>query len=169
MRVTPSCIALYLLTCAATAAAEPTGPRRASFDRAPQQGESITFSRRQANVGDQTNQQLTVRMDLANTVRQGQEVVGKFVSKIKQEQQRVVTASHVDSQGMTAARVRYLQSVKTVATDDQSATPHPEPVSGKTYLCRREGKKLKITDEAGDIPPLAEFEIVSRGVNPGSE
>ena len=42
-----------------------------------------------------------------------------------------------------------------------AAKPTPQPVEGKTYRVRRDGETLLINDEAGEIPPLVEYEIVS--------
>jgi hypothetical protein len=46
----------------------------------------------------------------------------------------------------------------------KSQSPSPQPVEGKTYHCRREGGedgKLIITDADGNVPPKAEYQIVS--------
>lgn len=156
--------------------------KQAAFDRlappnAPRQ--SVRFGRRPARVGDQTEQTITLEMRLTLNMRRGNELVGKHQTTVRTSQRRIVTTTAVDAGSMTAVKVQYPDATKQVvggqdagatnASDNANASaespPMPQPVQGKTYLCRREpggNGKLIVSDEAGNRPPTEEYDIVAQ-------
>jgi hypothetical protein len=127
---------------------------------------SVTFSRREPLVGDQIEQTLGVEMQLDTIVRQQTEVFNRGKMAMKRHQRRQMTTTDVVD-GMTkAVLVRYLEATRESAAgptieDLKNAQNIPQPVQGKAYRCRRDEEKLTVVDEAGNIPPMDEFEIVA--------
>jgi hypothetical protein len=98
---------------------------------------------------------------------------------MRTDQHRVVTTTEVQAGRTTSVTVRYLTATKQMAAGEaplsnnthsstgDSTPPTPQPVQGKTYLCRREGGedgKLLVTVESGNAPPSDEYEIVSQNM-----
>jgi hypothetical protein len=149
-----------------TAQSQDPNTQPASYERAAPPAESIRFARRTQQVGDQLEQTLAVRLELNTLVRQGHEVVNQGQMSVKRRQRRLVTTTEVADGMPLAVLVRYLEATKQTATGAVAAEPDagaakPQPVQGKAYRCRREGDVLHVTDEAGNIPPLDEYEIVA--------
>jgi len=156
--------------CRAQSAYEPK-VQATSFDRtAPAAtGRSVRFGRREPQVGDQLEQSLSVAVQLDTLLRQGTTVVERSKSAMRREQRRVVTTTHVDHGMTVAVQVRYTHARKEAAAGSSASklgesTLAPQPVEGKAYRCRRDGETLLVTDEAGEIPPLAESEIVAQNM-----
>jgi hypothetical protein len=156
-------------------AATPPSPVRAAAFAATSPGttgHAVRFGRRAARVGDEVQQTLTLEMRLKTLLRQGNELKEQKHTRVCTRQRRVVTATEVRQECASAVIVRYLAATKSTsetagdAADDGAGAP--QPVAGKTYRCRREpGEegKLVVTDEAGNIPSLDEYEIVVRGMD----
>lgn len=129
-------------------------------------GQTVQFSRRAPEVGDQLQQDLSVALDLNTMVRQDQQILEKSKTALRREQTRVVTTTHVRD-GMTmAVSVRYAAATRQLATapaDGEFGTPErkPQPVEGKVYRVARDGEALVITAEDGSVPPLDEYEIIA--------
>jgi hypothetical protein len=127
---------------------------------------SVTFNRREPLVGDQIEQTLGVEMQLDTIVRQQSEVFNRGKMAMKRHQRRQMTTTDIVD-GMTkAVLVRYLEATREsaagpTAEDLKNAQNIPQPVQGKAYRCRRDEEKLTVVDEAGNIPPMDEFEIVA--------
>jgi hypothetical protein len=97
---------------------------------------------------------------------------------MRSEQHRVVTTTGVDGSRTTAVQVHYLKATRRVAqssgqseVDTTSAPlnslPVPQPVEGKIYHCRRDGRdegRLIVIDVEGNTPPSAEYEIVAENM-----
>lgn len=155
-----------------------------SFDRTTPIGsstaQSITFGRQPVRVGDESEQAVTVEMRMKLTMRRANELLGSHQSTVRTTQRRVVTTTSVDADRAMAVTVRYPEATKQIvaadaptppAADGTPATdavaqyqPVPQPVQGKTYLCRREpgdDGKLIVTDELGNVPPKDEVDIVA--------
>jgi hypothetical protein len=128
-----------------------------------------TFARQAVCVGDEVEQSLGLELRMTMAMRQGNEMVGKSQTIVRTKQQRVMTTTEVDKGRTVALRLQY-----PVATHEESivggADAHdptlaPQPVQGKTYICRRdsgENGELVITDETGNRPPTDEYEIVAQ-------
>jgi hypothetical protein len=109
-------------------------------------------------------------MRLTMTMRQGNEILGKNQNTVRTKQHRVLTTVGVDSGRATAVKVHYAAAGKQVVTGEVGAPPTepaavPQPVQGKTYICRREpgeNGQLVVTDSKGERPPSDELEIVSQ-------
>ncbi|MCI0335181.1 MAG: hypothetical protein L0228_18385 [Planctomycetes bacterium] len=148
--------------------------RKASFDRSPPGAvQTVRFHKRPARADDQVEQTLALEMRMATTLRQGNEVTERSQTKVRNDQRRVVTATHIEAGRTVAVRVRYLEATKQLSatenaqpaatSDDVSKTS--QPVAGKTYFCQREpgeNGKLAITYEDGNIPPSDECQIVAQ-------
>ena len=153
MQLAVSAVAACILAASAMAAA-------------PQ---ALQFSRRAPQLGDQVEQSLSVEMQLDSVVRQGSQVVEQVKTAIGRRQHRTVTTTEVVNGMPIAALVRYRDATKSLAAGTSAADlremhQSPQPVAGKAYRCRREGDDLRITDEAGHIPPLDEYHIVAQNM-----
>lgn len=140
----------------------PASYEESSSPRASNQ--HITFQRRSPQVGDQVDQTLLVETQMKNIVRQGQQIVEEATSGLKQRERRLVTTAEVEQGLLMGATVRYVNSARELSAPDQENRTEDEPVAGHTYRCRREGEKLLVTDSEGNMPPLAEYEIVAHSM-----
>jgi hypothetical protein len=181
-------VSLALGASAVTAVAQQARPtsdsamQQTSFARAEtgRQQQSVQFGRQSARVGDRVEQKLSLEMKLTTSLRQGNQIVEKNQMTMRTDQHRVVTTTEVEAGRTTSVTVRYQSATKQMAAGESplpsnthsaigdSIPPTPQPVQGKTYHCRREGRedgKLFVTDEAGKVPPGDEFEIVSQNMD----
>jgi hypothetical protein len=156
------------------AAQQPVAGRveQAAFTR-PASGDAVQrvqFARQAPSVGDAVEQTISLEMRLTMSMRQSDQIVGKNQNTVRTNQRRVVTATAVDDQRTTAVKVHYAAATKQVVTVDDSGAAMepaavPQPVQGKTYICRRESgenEQLVVTDSKGERPPTEELEIVSQ-------
>jgi hypothetical protein len=156
--------------------------KQAAFDRpaassAPRQ--QVQFGRKAAGVGDEAEQTIALEMRMSLVVLRAREQVGKKQSTVRTSQRRVVTTTAVEEGRMTAITVRYPEATKQVigppnngdpttptsAEAPVESPPVPQPVQGKTYRCVREPGEngtLVVTDEAGNVPPTEERDIVAQ-------
>lgn len=125
----------------------------------PLAAQSITFGRPSPRVGDRLDQSVTVRMELDSTLRQAAEVVEQRHTDVVRTQQRKVTATALDGDRVTAAEVSFGESKA-----QRNGAAAADPIAGKSYLCWREDGGLRITTPDGQIPPMAEFELVARAM-----
>jgi hypothetical protein len=170
------------LSLPAAAQVAPTTDRveQAAFSRGANGAATIGFGRRALRVGDQIEQLLVLEMRLATSLRQGDHLVEKNELRMRNTQRRQVTTTEVVGGHAQAVLVRYPLATKQHAVGEAAKKPLPDsasgapeeavsqPVEGKAYRCRRDpndDQKLIVTDEAGNIPPLEEFEIVARGMD----
>jgi len=128
--------------------------------------QSVTFSRRAPEIGDQLEQNLSVSLKLDTMVRQNEQVMEKSQTSLRRHQRRTVTTTHVVDGRTVAVMVRYGEAAKEIATGPADgplgkAKNVAQPVAGKVYRVRRDGETLLINDEQGAIPPLDEYEIVA--------
>ena len=159
------------------AAVEQAAFARDGSDAAPQ---SIRFDRQTPHVGDQVEQDIMLEMRLATALRKNNELSEKTELRMRNLQRRLVTTTEIVDGRTQAVLVRYPAATKQHGVGaearksfDAPATPQTEPpaaqpVQGKAYRCHREpgdDGKLIITDEAGLIPPLEEYEIVAQGMD----
>lgn len=156
--------------------------QRATFTQ-PASGEaakqSVRFGRQPVRVGDQMEQTLAFEVKLSMVMRRASEMVGKNQNTIRSQQRRLVTTTAVEAGRAMAVTVYYPESTKQIigppdpvapsvpnaSTASVESPPAPQPVQGKTYHCVREPGEngmLAITDEAGNVPPTAELDIVSQ-------
>jgi hypothetical protein len=143
--------------------------------------QTVTFGRQDAHVGDEVEQKLSLAMKLATTVRQGNQLVEKSQTTVRTDQRRTVTTTAVEAGRTMAVKVRFAEATKTISIGEpepsgsaeasnipsQQEGTTPQPVQGKTYLCRREPGdegRLIVTDEAGATPTKEELEIVSQSM-----
>jgi hypothetical protein len=131
--------------------------------------QQVSFARQVVHVGDEVEQNLALDLRMTMAMRQANEMVGKNQTTVRTNQKRVLTTTEVENGRTIAIRVRYPVSTKQESIveglEPKQPTVTPQPVQGKTYLCRREpGEKgqLIVTDEAGNRPPTDEYEIVAQ-------
>jgi hypothetical protein len=168
--------AVLLLAEGASAEKPNAAPvRKASFDAAVASDlpQSITFIKKASQAGDRVEQSQAVEMRMTTTVRQGVTLVEQTRGNVCYAQRRVVTTTSVDHGRVTEVKVQYIDATKQVSESAAGAnskplsegTKSPEPVAGKTYVCRREpgaAGKLKVTYLDGKVPPEEECNIVSQ-------
>jgi hypothetical protein len=151
--------------------------RTASLEQASRspRPQSIKFGRYSPRVGDRVEQTVWLQMRLSTSLRQGNQLVAKDHTVMRSQQHRVVTTTEVNANRTTGVNVRYLKATRQVAQSSKEqkngppstaldASPLPQPVEGKTYLCRRadgDNGTLIVTDAEGITPPSAEYEIVA--------
>ncbi|MGI9456622.1 MAG: hypothetical protein ACR2NU_08675 [Aeoliella sp.] len=144
--------------------AEPGDLQPATYDQldVPQSIEQVHFEKRPTGTGDRVDQVMRVALALESTVRKGDQVLDTNSRHMERIQQRAMIAEEVVDGHAVAARVRFLKSER--VTD--GAEPDVHPITGKTYLCRRErDEPLVITREDGSIPGPEEFTIVSESMD----
>jgi len=129
-------------------------------------GERVRFGRREPQVGDQLEQNLSMTLQLDTMVRQNAQILEQSKTALRRHQRRLVTTTHVHQGMAVAVLVRYAEAAKEIATGTAAgelgdAKPTAQPVQGKAYRVCRDGEVLRITDERGTIPPLDEYEIVA--------
>jgi len=122
--------------------------------------ESVTFRRVAAAEGDVLDQSVRTQMRLEQTGRRGGEVLDQRDAEQRRTQRRRVAATAVAGGLVTAARVDFLESTRTVDGESEA-----DPIRGKSYLCRREDDTLRVTTPDGLTPPIAEYEMVSRAMD----
>jgi hypothetical protein len=144
-------------------AVRPASANRAAL-RPAAQAQSVRFARRPPQVGDQIEQTFAHEMQLTTRWRQGNEFVNTTSVSAKNIQRRVVSTVLVNEGRTQAVLVRYLEAASERSSSEQQAEGSPRttsPVVGKKYRCQRDGDKLVITDELGNVPPMDELEIVN--------
>jgi hypothetical protein len=106
---------------------------------------------------------------MSMTMRQVNELIGKSQTTVRTNQKRVLTTTEVDQGRIVAVRLQYPVATKQESivegTETNEPTLLPQPVQGKTYICKRdsgENGELVVTDEAGNRPPTDEYEIVAQ-------
>jgi hypothetical protein len=167
-------IAAVLVACftaLSAAAQDEQAVRTAAFERAEPNSkeQSVRFSRRPARMGDKVEQTLSMEVRMATSIRKGNELGEKEHSKIRNQQQRTITATDITDGRTSAVRVHYLTATKEMTGIANETTD--QPVSGKTYLCRRDpgsggdDGKLVVTDDQGTLPSLEEYEIVASNMD----
>lgn len=166
-----TCASIALLLLVGQCGAQPADApavEPASYDRAAPAaaGQRVGFGRREPQVGDQLEQNLLVTLRLDTMVRQNSQVLEQAKTVLRRQQRRVVTTTHVNQGRAVAVLVRYVEATKEIASGDADGklgetTLAAQPVQGKAYRVRRDGEALRITDDAGAVPPLDEYEIVA--------
>lgn len=149
--------------------------KTASLERvtSPSSQQRVAFRKRAAHVGDEVEQSLALEVRLSTMKRQGAEIIDKSQTTARNEQHRVMKTTHVENGMAVAVRVQYIAAARELSTPNAAQPGQvqgdpkktPLPVAGKTYLCQRlpgPNGRLAITDEAGNIPPTDEYEIVAQ-------
>jgi len=119
----------------------------------------IRFEQQPTTVGDRAVQRLGADLTVATKIVQSGQVANEGTNRMRRQQQRTIEVLDAVDGRLTRARVSFetsrRQSPESGKPDDFS----PQPIEGKTYLMRREGDKLSVTDPEGSIPPLEEFKL----------
>ncbi len=166
-----ACAAMLLAGATTAQQAPDQGVKQATFTRQAKENavERVTFARQLAQVGDESEQTLGLDLRMNMTMRQANEIVGKNLTTVHTDQKRILTTTDIENGRVVAVRLQYPTATKQESIleglNGGQPTVVPQPVQGKTYLCRREAGengKLIITDEAGNQPPAEEYEIVSK-------
>ncbi len=130
----------------------------APSDAAPP--ETVHFTKRPAEVGDQLDQTIGTQMLLDLRSRRGKEILEQSKVNSRRQQHRQVTATRLEAGRVVQASVHFFTASK--SHNDQTIA---DPVVGKTYHCRRTGDQLTITTTDGQVPPLPEYKVVARAMD----
>ncbi|MGL4513974.1 MAG: hypothetical protein ACRCT8_12860 [Lacipirellulaceae bacterium] len=129
----------------------------ASVDRgAPPAPVRVKFAKRASAVGDTIEQAIDTSLDVKLRERRGAEVIDERATASTRRQRRRVTATSIDAGRVVAAEVRFFESHA-----ERGALRADDPIVGKAYHCRRQGERLVVTTDEGQVPPKDEFVAVS--------
>ncbi len=182
-------LAAAALQCLAAAQSpQPTIDRNLApaSNRVPAAGtsssQSVRFTRRPAQVGDQVDQTIARDMSLTTAERRGASTTEKGTRTMRSRQVRSVVTTSAENGRTQGVLVCYREASKHIEPDPANAVEHAvaadampatgassvtsEPVAGKTYRCWRKGDNLVVTDDQGRVPPPAELEIVAADMEP---
>ncbi len=180
-RIAPALLTITMATTSAAQDVPPSAVQPASFNRAESAGapQTVQFGRQGPRVGDQVEQLIALEMRMTTALRQGDQLVEKNETTMRNTQRRAVTTSEVLDGRTQTVLVRYPEATKQMiigadasqlTADGKSpdaSSPVAQPVKGKAYRCRREpgdDGKLTVADADGLIPPLEEYMIVAQGM-----
>ena len=141
---------------------------QATFERPvneTQNSTTATFARRTAHVGDQIDQELLSESSMKTSGRRENKIVEQRESVLKQRQHRTITAVEIARNRMTEADVRYIVSEREITAGTAPSRVETDPVAGHKYHCFRNGTRLMVTDDQGQLPTLAEYKIVADNMN----
>jgi hypothetical protein len=124
-------------------------------------GRAVRFLYRPSQTGDRATQHVQFTLDLNTKIEQAGQVVSTEQRKIKRDQRRRLEVLNSAEHGPATAAVTYDLAEQTVVEPGGSSETMRQPVMGKTYIVRREGEELVITDEAGRVPAPDELQIVA--------
>ena len=171
--ISPCCrthcaLSLLSVTIATTAAAQdvptvrPCKRRRSPATQSAAAPQTVQFGRQGPRVGDQVEQKIALEMRLATSLRQGNKLLEKNETTMRNTQRRAVTTTEV-ARRSHAGRAGSLsgshqaddhrhgcEQGAPTAKRRTSIRPVPQPVQGKAYRCRREpgdDGKLTVTDD----------------------
>lgn len=119
----------------------------------------IRFEQQPTQVGERAVQRLGADLTVEAKIVQSGQVANESTTRMRRQQQRTIDVLEAAEGRVTQARVSFQTSRR---QSPENADPNdfsPQPIEGKTYLMRREGDKLTVTDAEGDIPPLEEFKL----------
>jgi hypothetical protein len=147
-------------TASATdAAVTPT----AALAAAPQQ--VVRFRQQPAAVGDRVIQRLGVHLGLATKITQSGQTAHESTNEMRRQQQRTIEVLEVNEGRATKARASFQVSRRQSPENADPMELTAQPMEVKTYLMSRENGQLKITDPAGDIPPLEEYKLAAESLD----
>lgn len=149
-------LTLYCLTSAVVLAVSPLWAWQSSNGVQ----RKVHFARVPTRVGDRVDQQVVVEMDLKTTITQSGQTAGESEDKMVRRQDRVVEVTKVTGEKFKSAQVSFPQS-RLVVPGENANPDEPQVVEGKSYVFTREGEDVKITDLAGEVPPIEEYKIVA--------
>jgi hypothetical protein len=143
--------------------------RTAAFERTESTAtvQAVQFKRRPARVGDKTEQDILLKSKMSTVHRQSNKLHEKTHVEMEARQKREVTVKAVHDGRASTVLVHYHGAGMVVESRGENAESEDkaEPIVGKAYLCCREGGlkgNLRVTYEDGTLPPMDEYEIVSR-------
>lgn len=176
-----ACFSLVVATTPATAQdGSNSDVRQAAFTRAGSRvPQTVTFAKQGPRVGDQIEQQISIELRMATSYRQGDKIVDKNETTMRNNQRRITTTVEVCDGRTQAVLVRYPEATKQIiigagasepgaSSSAAEAAPAPQPVLDKAYQVRREPGdegKLIVTDGEGVLPPIEEFVIVAQNMD----
>ncbi|MCA9258981.1 MAG: hypothetical protein KDA61_07265 [Planctomycetales bacterium] len=123
-------------------------------------GPSIRFQQVAVQAGDRVEQQTAVRLQLKVQIAQSGQIAHESVSDLGREQRRQIEVLEAEGREVRRARVAFLSSRNQTPENPQPDQLMPQAVHGKSYLVKRKGEQLTVTDVEGAIPPMDEYEIV---------
>jgi len=151
-------IASLWLTLAVTATASAATPR------------TVRFQLRPSRIGDRLAQDVQFNLSMqTSSIRDGKQADNES-TEFTRRQRRMVTARQIRAGRVVQADVTFVEAEITFQEGEQPVRKVVQPIAGKSYVVTREadpaaGGALTITDAAGQIPPIDEFEIVLQSMD----
>ncbi len=115
-------------------------------------------------MGDRAEQVQQFRLNLNLTIQQDGRVLEEVRGNVENVQKKQVELIGVMNGVTRRARVRFEQAERRSFEEGKQPNIQRLPVEGKSYVAARENERLLITDEKGQVPPLAEYEIVAQSM-----
>ncbi|MCG8449454.1 MAG: hypothetical protein MI725_07740 [Pirellulales bacterium] len=122
--------------------------------------QAATFRQEPARVGDRVAQHVNASLDLQTAILQADQLANQSSSALRRQQQRFIEVTEVAEGQVRRAHVKFPISRLTSPENEDPQQEIVQSVEGKSYNVTRQGDRLLVTDAAGSIPPLDEFEIV---------
>lgn len=120
----------------------------------------IRFEQQATQVGDRVVQRIGADLTVNTKIVQSGQVANESTNRMRRQQQRTIDVLEAIEGRVAQARVSFQASRRQSPENSDPNDFSPQSIEGKTYLMRREGDKLTVTDAEGTIPPLDEFKLV---------
>lgn len=159
---TLAALASLLLGAAAMARAETPAAEEAPISLAAATspaGPPVRFRQQPAVAGDRVEQRLGVHLDLATKITQSGQTAHESTNRMRRQQHRVLQVLEVADGRAVRAEASFPVSRRQSPENTDPDELAVQPIEGKTYLMRRDGEQLVLTDLAGHIPPQEEHKL----------
>ncbi len=127
--------------------------------------EVVRFRQQPAAIGDRVIQRLGVHLGLATKITQSGQTAHESTNEMRRQQQRTIEVLEAKDGRAAKARASFQVSRRQSPENADPKELTAQPIEGKTYLMSREDGQLKITDPAGDIPPLEEYKLAAESLD----
>lgn len=120
---------------------------------------AIRFRQIPAVVGDRVEQRLAVDLELVTKITQSGQIAHESTNPMRRQQHRVIEVLEVSAGRAVRARATFPLSRRQSPDGPEPDALAPQPIEGKSYLLRRDGEQLVLTDLDGHIPPEEQFKL----------
>ena len=130
-----------------------------------QGNDEYTFRHENPVVGEQWANKVQFDMSMKMRYRYPGQEIQETSNKDRQRQLRRLTVLEVQPGYSTKVKVFFERARRQQSAIDQENQEWlPQPVDGKTYIVRREGDQLVVTNMKGSVPPEEELSIVQHSM-----
>lgn len=133
-----------------------------SFAQRSHAADSVLFTFKPPQVGQQGNHQSDVSLDLNTTYRQAGQLISFDSQQIVRHLERRVKVLEVADDRAMKVEVQFPKATETVTHSKQSEGSQPQAIEGKTYLVERRGENLTVANTQGKPVPEQEQTLVAR-------